>query len=147
MKHTDIVAGILALLVVFGLGYVVFLTPVSDGLGYRQVEIPGSELAVTAHASLVFADADVTMVQSGFITVHESMGSAPGAILGVSRYVEPGRYQDLSIAVDPPLAPGLSYVALLHVDDGDKAYEEQEDMPVTSNGEVVRADFTVAAAE
>ncbi len=146
MKKSDIVLVSFLLLVLVGLGYLFFLAPVSE-TGYRQVEVTGSEMTATAGPNLSYVDVDATIVQGAFVTIHESMGSAPGTIIGTSRYYEPGIYSNLSTNVTSLLQAGSTYIALLHVDDGDKVFVVDKDLPVTSNGQVVRWDFVAEPAQ
>lgn len=146
MTKSDIVMLVLLLLALSGLGYLFFFAEQAPETEYYQIEVTGSSLTAKAYPSLTFADISGTIVRGGFVTIHESIGPAPGPVIGTSEYLAPGEYTDKSIVVTPAMLPGYNYIALLHVDDGDQAFEMQEDMPVTSNGQVVRWDF-IAEAE
>lgn len=125
--------------VVLGLGALFAFAPQTPI--YAPVELTGSTMTATSAADYR-VDAWVTLQQPGFVTVHESVGGAPGPVVAISLYLETTSVVS-SIAIDPPLNVGAPYVALLHVDNGDGKFVMEEDMPVMSDGVVVRSDFSV----
>lgn len=119
-----------------------FLVPKSPKPGYGLVELPGSTLTVAPNMSWATMQMfNMTLVQDGFITIHESLGGAPGPVVA-SRYVDGiGLHEGVGVSLETPLLHGVNYIALLHVDNGDHVYVPEDDLPVSVNGIPVRADF------
>ncbi len=140
MKRDDIIGGIVLLGVIVGIGAFFLFAQKAPELAYGPVEIPGSMLAATA-----VGDGEVeviaTMIQPGFVTVHQSLGGAPGPIIGTSGYIESGTDVPMTLGLSELMDAGTTYIALLHVDNGDKQFVITDDMPVTNGGASVRADF------
>ncbi len=78
--------------------------------------------------------------EPGFVTIHESMDIAPGETIGISEYFYDGSY-DYTIDLTSTMIPGDTYIAILHVDDGDEVFNMDDDMAAMVNGEVVRPSF------
>lgn len=142
MKKGDAIFLAIMVLLVAGLGALFAFAPKSPV--YAPVELTGSTMTATSTADYR-VDAWVTLKQPGFVTIHESIGGAPGPVAATSMYLETTSVVS-SIAVDPPLNVGAPYVALLHVDNGDGVFVMEEDLPVMSDGRVVRSDFAVEKA-
>lgn len=140
-KSDAIFLGVI-ILAVLGFGALFAFAPQTPV--YAPVELTGSTMTATSTADYR-VDAWVTLKQPGFVTIHESIGGAPGPVVATSMYLETTSVVS-SIAVDPALNVGAPYVALLHVDNGDGEFVMEEDMPVMSDGVVVRSDFTVEEA-
>ena len=140
MKRDDIIGGALLLIAIIAIGLFFVFAKSAPELAYGPVEITGS--AITASAK-VNGEIDVTatLMQPGFVTIHQSIGSAPGPIIGESGYLMAGVDVDTTIILSELMTPGLTYIALLHVDNGDETFVVIDDMPVTSEGKSVRADF------
>ncbi len=143
LKKSDIIVFVIILAAIVGLAALFFIAPSAPAdLGYAPVEIPGSTLAVTPGASWEGMELfTVNLVQDGFITVHQSMGGAPGPIIGTSGFLDHGLHDGTGVKLDTPLVPGQSYIALLHVDNGDQVFTVADDLPVSADGQVVRVDF------
>lgn len=124
------------------LGLLFFVAPKADETPYGPVEVTGSSIDVSSPETYR-VDAWVSLNQPGFITVHESVGGAPGPVLATSTYMDTTAVVT-SIAVDPEMTSGAEYVALLHVDNGDKQFSMYDDLPVMSEGNVVKATFRAA---
>lgn len=141
MKKDTIIL-IIAFLVVFGFGaYFMLATPASQ-TGYRPVDVGGGSISVENQPDdLQSVTLDAELAEPGWITIHESMSGAPADIIGTSEYLEAGVHEDLMISLDQPMSSGFRYIALLHVDDGDRTFVVLDDLPVMVNGEVVRPDF------
>lgn len=138
MTKGDIVILACLALVVAGLGYIFFFAPEAPQAGYHPVELAGSSLALaeTHEDAIVFSG---TLVEGGFITIHQSYGGAPGPTVAASGYIEAGAHD--YIRVTAPLVLGYDYVALLHVDNGNETFVMTDDLPVTAGGQTVRVDF------
>ncbi len=108
---------------------------------YAPVDVGGGSISVPeGQQSMSTVTVVATLVRSGFITLHQSVGPAPGPIIGTSQLLNEGS-QTVVIPLSESMTPGLTYIALLHVDDGDGVFEAREDMPVKVNETVVRVDF------
>ncbi len=146
MKKDDIVGGVLLLIAILGIGTFFFFAKPAPELSYGPIEVAGSSIAATA-----VGDAEVDIIaavqRSGFVSIHESVGGAPGPIIGYSGLISVGSNVSVTILTSQLMTPGLPYVALLHVDNGDGTFIIKDDMPVTSNGVSVRADFNAPAVK
>lgn len=140
MKKDDIIGGVLLLGAVFGLGAFFLFAKDGSEFAYGPVELTGSAIAAVA-----FGDDEVvvtaTLIEPGFITIHQSIGGAPGPIIGASEYIVAGADIGVTLNLSERMEPGVTYIALLHTDNGDERFIVSEDMPVTSDGASVRADF------
>lgn len=141
MKSNDIIGGVLLLGAIVGIGAFFLFAQKAPELAYGPVEIPGSTITATA-----LGDGEVeviaTLIQPGFVTVHQSLGGAPGPIIGTSGYIDSGTDVAMTILLSESMSTGTTYIALLHVDNNDKQFVVADDMPVTNGGASVRADFT-----
>lgn len=143
MSRRDVATTMTVIAVLGVLGVLVFLAPEASEervAVYAPVDIPGTVMTASAPA-LYRVDAWTTLHQPGFVTIHKSMGGAPGELIGQSPYLDTTTVIS-SIALNPLLTPGGDYIALLFVDDGDGVFELGVDLPVTNDGQPVRADFT-----
>lgn len=124
------------------LGALVFLAPEAEkDVGYRPIEITGSAITEAYNSSMNVVDVKTNVVRGGYVTVHVSLGGAPGQIIAQSGYLVAGTTM-ASMLTTEPVVVGKQYVALLHVDDGDSRFVMEDDLPVMSEGNVVRVDFT-----
>jgi hypothetical protein len=139
MKRDDIIGGGMLLGLLLALGAFFMFAPERKERAYGPVEIPGSTIAASAPTD-ASVEVTATFVKSGFVTIHQSIGGAPGPMIGLSEYRNAGEDQLITIATEI-LTLGMSYIALLHVDDSDGTFDFEKDMPVTSGGLSVRADF------
>lgn len=125
---------------VAGFGALIAFAPKSSGLAYAPVEVTGSLMGTVNVESMTSVQLAFTLKKPGFITLHEAVGDAPGPVIFTSPYMD--EYSTSArFALTTPLLAGMSYVALLHVDNGDQTFVIAEDLPVMSNGAVVRQDF------
>lgn len=144
MKKDDIIGGIILLVVIAAIGLFFFFAKSAPELSYGPVEIAGSTITANAK-STIEVEVTATLIESGFVTIHQSIGGAPGPIIGSSGFIAADENTSVTISTSEPMDVGLTYVALLHVDNGDEKLVITQDMPVTSNGVSVRADFKVSA--
>ncbi|HCC83569.1 TPA: hypothetical protein DEP96_01850 [Candidatus Uhrbacteria bacterium] len=142
-KKADLVVLAVILVVIAGLGALFFAAPTAPvGLGYVPVDVPGSTLAITPGASWANMQLfTVNLGKGGFITIHDAIGSAPGPIIATSGYLDPGLHDGTGVRLNTPLDPTKSYIALLHVDNGDQLFNVTDDLPVSVDGTVLRVDF------
>lgn len=143
MKKADTLVLSVVVLVLAGLGYLFFAAPkapTSDELGYVPVEVPGAQLLEAYVASEEAVNVLIDIPVATFVTVHQAIGDAPGTIIAQSGYMEPGKRMT-SMAANPLINPGESFVVLIHVDDGDSIFDIQKDLPIMVDGTVLRADI------
>ncbi|MBI1907866.1 hypothetical protein HYS28_00405 [Candidatus Uhrbacteria bacterium] len=142
MKRGDIVVLSVVVALLAGLGYLFFAVerePSGSELGYAPVEVEGAQLLEAYAPSLEAVNVVVDIPVPYFATVHESIGSAPGPMVGQSGIMETGKRM-ISMVAQPLLTPGLTYIVLIHKDDGDGAFDIATDFPMMSGGVVLRAD-------
>lgn len=142
MKKDDVIGGVMLLVVILVAGAFFFFAKQAPELAYGPVEVAGTSLAFDSVVSDMTVTFSPTVVQVGYITVHESIGGAPGPIVGTSQLLSPGSATSVTVDLVKPMTPSMPYVALMHVDNGDGTFVVKDDMPVTSGGASVRADFT-----
>jgi len=141
-KNIISVIGIIIMLAV--LGFILFKSPRTDvQTGFAPVEIKGSSILVNDQDQINEVKMNATLKKPGFITIHRTMSDAPAEIIGTSQYLKPDEYSGLVIPVDADMLPGFRYVALLHVDNGDKRYTILDDYPVKSDDVIVK-DYFIA---
>lgn len=75
----------------------------------------------------------VTIETLGWAVVYESRSGQPGNALGAAR-LDAGSYASVSVPLLRATVPGQSYFAVLHRDDGDKAFELRDDFPLRDEG-------------
>lgn len=83
--------------------------------------------------------------EQGWVVIHADDGGAPGEALGHTQLAE-GAMQDVVVPLDPPVTGDrVPLWAMLHVDgEPHGTYEfPGPDVPVTSDGSIVMAPFTV----
>lgn len=143
MKKDDIFGGVILLIVIAAIGSFLYFAKSAPELSYGPVEVAGSKIAAAAPGDGE-VDITATLIKPGFITIHKSMGGAPGPIIGSSGLIAVGENTLVTILTSELMETGLTYVALLHVDNGDEKLVISQDMPVTSSGASVRADFKIS---
>jgi hypothetical protein len=142
MKKDDIIGGVFLMVALLGLGSFFLFAKSGPELSYGPVEVTGSALAAVASGENA-VDVTATLIEPGFVTIHQSIGGAPGPIIGSSKYMDVGVDVSTVIALTEAMDAGIPYIALLHVDNGDERFVVSEDKPVTSGGVSVRADFVL----
>lgn len=122
-----------------GIGIFFAYAPKAPRDGYVPVEVTGSSVSVVAtpeEGRAVQVSAEIK--KPGFVTIHEAIGDAPGPIIGHSPLLTVGSHSNLTIETTEPLFPPYEYFVLLFVDDGDSVYEAGIDLPVMSEGQVIK---------
>lgn len=137
--------GVMLLIVILAVGAFFVFAKQAPELSYAPVEVAGTTLVFDSVVSDTAVTFTPTLVRAGYITVHESIGGAPGPIVGTSQLLSAGSAASVTVDLIKPLTPSMPYVALMHVDNGDGTFVVKDDMPVTNGGASVRADFTSPA--
>lgn len=135
---------LITIVIVLLLGAFLFFAP-EKPLPYAPVDVGGGSIDVQDQGNLDYATLAAELAAPGFITIHQALGEAPGPVVGVSDYLEVGVYDEINIQIPEAMTPGLTYITLLHADDGDSIFDIQKDMPVMVDEEVVRPSFDVIA--
>lgn len=144
MKKGDIVGFILVLGMLGGLAALFAFAPERSEVAFVPIEVPENALVlVGASESGVVVDAVLGV--SGFITIHELVGTAPGPLFGVSSLLDEGIYQAFTVAAPGGLGTSYDYVMLMIADDGDGVYEAGVDRPVMVDGQVIRVPVLLVA--
>ena len=112
-------------------------------------EAEGPEITVQSQAitdGMVLVE-DVNLDKPGYVVIHKVAGSSPGAVIGNSALLN-GEAHDVEVKVSG-YENEKELIAMLHYDDGDNAYgfPQDEDNPVTANGQVVMQKFSITGAE
>ncbi len=112
------------------------------------VQTPPAEPSVTANNQQAAAGsvtvAAVTATEAGWMAIHAASASGPGEVIGQVE-VPAGSVTNVLVPIDEAKATTTLY-AMLHVDKGQTGVYEfpGPDAPVTLNGEVVMASFSIA---
>ncbi len=122
-------------------GVYLFTAQPAEEIAYKPVDVGGGSITVENQPDTSRVVLDATLAAPGWITVHESLSGAPATVVGTSRFLPVGEYVDLEILPTEELVAGARYITLLHVDNGDERFEILEDLPVMTDGQVVRPDF------
>lgn len=121
------------------LGYIVFFAPKAPEVNFGAVEVPGTVFTEYSETSEGVITVKGEMGAPGFVTVHKSIGGAPGAIIGQSGYLENGPFM-ASMVAQEKVMPGDTYIILAYKDDGDASLQVDPDMPIKVDGKVVRGE-------
>lgn len=147
MKKDDLIGLGIVLAVIIIIAVFFLLAPSAPQVSYRPVEEMGSALTVVEpdikHLGEIHVDAVLKV--PGFITFHEAVGDAPGGLVGTSEYLQPGEYKDLVIKLARPLEADNQYFALMFKDGGNKKYDLGVDLPVMSDGTVIKVHISTSA--
>ena len=138
----DTIGFIILIIVLFALGAFFLLAPKTPQVAYVPIDVEYGTIHVEDQDDIDVVTLDVELSEAGWITIHESMSNAPAAIVGTSNYLEAGVHEDLQISIADQMKPGFLYITLMHVDNGDKVYVTNDDLPARVDGEVVRPSFT-----
>ena len=85
-------------------------------------------LSVSAQKSGASVDIDeVSLVNGGYVVIHQSSNGQPGKIVVASGYIEAGVKQDLILNYKPKTG---TYFAMLHSDNGDHKFNATTDLPL-----------------
>ncbi len=76
----------------------------------------------------VMVDA-VIFEKDGWVAIYEDSGGAPGNILGAQRFTE-GEHKNGSVDLLRSTMPETYYYAILHNEDGDRAFNMRIDTPI-----------------
>ncbi len=117
--------------------------PGEDGTATNQLPTTNDAVAVSDQVSGTSITIDnYVLNKAGFIEIHEvTSENSPGAIVGASGYLIAGRGQDLE--VNAKVVAGREYMAMIHIDDGDKKFNATKDLPALSGGNTIISTFKI----
>lgn len=72
----------------------------------------------------------ITLAKDGWVVIHADTDGKPGGILGAGRF-NAGENQTGIVELLKPTEDGKVYYAMLHLDDGDRAFDYKKDLPLT----------------
>ena len=117
-----------AFLALIGLAFLLLTRQTGDEITTEAPiveEVPQPESSVVA-SSIVVADevliASATLTAGGFISVHEDADGTIGDSIGVSNFLLPGNYSDISISLTREAVEGEALYIMLIADDGDGVF-------------------------
>ena len=88
----------------------------------------------------------VGLAQSGWVVIHEDDNGKPGKILGAQLF-DAGAWTNGQVDLLRGTVSAKSYYAMLHSDNGDRAFDPKKDTDVMdANGMMVMTKFTATAA-
>lgn len=151
---TTVILGIVAIVVVVLI--VVFAVkrptyqPSASPTGVTQVTPKvANALEVADQTATNSATIDkAVLAQGGYVVVHAAAADGtPGAVIGYTNYLEPGKYTGLTVILTKPVKVGDTIFPMLHSDDGDKTYGfPDEDFPLKdSAGAIILKKVKVVA--
>jgi len=116
-----------------------------------SVEIPDTAVTATSESifAIVVADQnagievhikEVTLQKTGWVAIHESQDGSPGTVLGAQLF-DVGTHSGI-VDLLRGTAPGSIYYAVLHDEDGDRAFNLRKDLPLTDRmGNQIMVEF------
>ena len=137
MQKGDYIGLAIVITILVGIGLFFAYAPKAPVVVYSPVEITGSSVTVNPETTERSIQVSAEIKQPGFVTVHEAIGEAPGPVIGQTPLLTVGSHPNLTIETTG-LEPLYDYFILLFVDDGDGIYEAGIDLPVMSDGQVIK---------
>lgn len=87
----------------------------------------------------------VTLAADGWVVIHEDLDGKPGRILGAQRF-NAGQNQTGAVDLLRGIEGGRVYYAMLHADDGDRAFDHTRDLPLRDpQGNVIVMRFVASS--
>lgn len=81
----------------------------------------------------------------GYVVVHEKVGEEAGGTLGSSTLLPKGESQGVKVPLAIPLEIGKTYIAMLHLDNGDGVFDAGSDAPAMWEEQPIMMEFGVSA--
>ena len=113
----------------------------NDDLKIKENGRPGANTidVEDQNAGILVMVKRVIMQNSGWVAIHEDAGDIPGNILG-AQYFEQGIHSGEVYLLRNTL-PQNKYYAIIHSDDGDKAFNHEIDTPLIVSGNIISTIF------
>lgn len=106
--------------------------------GKNAVAVDDQDAGSTATIRMVVLD------EEGWVVIHEDWNGVPGNILGARR-LSAGEHQAIVVDLLRSTENGKVYYAMLHRDDGDRAFAHTRDLPLTDAGSAIMMRFVATA--
>ena len=84
-----------------------------------------------------------TLPFGGFVVVRDNLGDKPGDIIGVSQYLEAGRYKSVVIKLTTPTITGQTLIAGVVTDDGNYRLDTKDTLLIDARGNPMIQSFIV----
>lgn len=107
-------------------------TPEGTPATGASITLPSGQNAIAVDDQDAGSTATVrstTLAEEGWVVIHEDWNGKPGNILGARR-LPAGSHQAIVVELLRSTEGGKVYYAMLHRDDGDKAFAHTRDLPV-----------------
>ena len=111
--------------------------------GGNAIMVDEQEAGEIAYINLAVLD------EPGFVVVYDVGNDGKQAdLVGHSDYLEKGQKENVPVEIDPAMEVGVSYIAVLHGDDGDQDFgsEVEDKVLKDEDGKEVSMKFTVKKA-
>lgn len=141
MKKGDIWGFISLLIILGGLALLFVFAPRNPEVAFAPIEVPGSSVTLVA-VDATSVTVDAVLGKSGFLTLHQLIGGAPGPIVATSDYLAAGTHAGYQLSVPRGLDLQMDYMMLMMADGGNATYDAGVDLPVMVDGEVIRVPVT-----
>jgi|SRR3989344_5066487 len=119
---------------------------------YPQWFISSDQQAFLKRGMLIVADQPpgpsvminyATLPFAGFVVVRNDLGDRPGSIIGVSSYLEAGRYKSIRITLQSATVTGQALIAGLVTDDGSQRLDAGDQLLVDARGKPLIQSFLI----
>ncbi len=122
-------------------------TPALESVGASNGGIvvagAGSVRVADQAAGNSVAVAEAELPQEGWVAIHDDAGGAPGNILGAKRE-NAGSFSNITVELLRGTASQSVYFAVLHIDNGDRAFDPRVDVPMLDrDGVMILEKFNV----
>lgn len=154
-SQKTVIIATLSFILGFGLAWLIAVnkngTPVSEGSENDNeiTELTSSEdsILVTDQSEGVRVSlSSVVLKEGGWAVIHEDDNGAPGRILG-AQLLAAGKWTDSTVELLRGTLAGQTYYAMLHSDNGDRAFDPKKDLPITDDeGNPVVMEFKANAS-
>jgi hypothetical protein len=110
-------------------------------IGKNALNVADQPVGSTVRASMAVLEA------KGFVVIHERMATGgAGAVLGASALLPAGQSDNVAITLSKPLVDGKTYIAMIHLDNGDGTPSETNDPAAKdANGNTILMEFKADA--
>ncbi|MCK5096040.1 MAG: hypothetical protein KAR24_01655 [Candidatus Pacebacteria bacterium] len=88
--------------------------------------------------------ASVSLAEGGFVVMHDDKSGFPMDILGVSEYLAPGVYKNVTVPLEIRSIPGDKMIVVIHLDNGNGVFAPADDYSIQdSEGNNILAPITI----
>lgn len=111
-------------------------------VGKNALNVNDQKPGILANISLVILE------DKGYVVIHEITDGKPGKIIGSSALLNRGESKNISVELFNTLKEGKSYMAMLHIDNGDGLFEASLDNTAINDEvskDIIMMEFQVSA--